>query len=126
MVVRIFSQNSLLSLHPIENYQESSMYMETNQTPQVDFQLGSESVSVNGENSEIRKLRKMKSKFSYLVILILLSFSLSETKIGYIYSIEIMNNYEEVRQMNIELEKEQKRLESLYKKKMSSYYFANL
>ena len=63
----------------------------------------------------------MKSKFSYLVILILLSFSLSETKIGYIYSIEIMNNYEEVRQMNIELEKEQKRLESLYKKKMSSY-----
>ena len=63
----------------------------------------------------------MKSKFSYLVILILLSFSLSETKIGYIYSIEIMNNYEEVRQMNIELEKEQKRLESLYKKKMTSY-----
>ena len=51
----------------------------------------------------------MKSKFSYLVILILLSFSLSETKIGYIYSIEIMNNYEEVRQMNIELEKELKR-----------------
>ena len=32
-----------------------------------------------------------------------------------------MNNYEEVRQMNIELEKEQKRLESLYKKKMTSY-----
>ena len=63
----------------------------------------------------------MKSKLSYLVILILLSFSLSETKIGYIYSIEIMNNYEEVRQMNIELEKEQKRLESLYKKKMTSY-----
>ena len=63
----------------------------------------------------------MKSKFSYLIILILLSFSLSETKIGYIYSIEIMNNYEEVRQMNIELEKEQKRLESLYKKKMTSY-----
>jgi Skp family chaperone for outer membrane proteins len=63
----------------------------------------------------------MKSKFSYLVILILLSFSLSETKIGYIYSIEIMNNYVVVRQMNIELEKEQKRLESLYKKKMTSY-----
>tara|TARA_B100001113_G_scaffold346771_1_gene338154 strand:+ start:1108 stop:1644 length:537 start_codon:yes stop_codon:yes gene_type:complete len=63
----------------------------------------------------------MKNKFSYLVILILLSLSLSETKIGYIYSIEIMNNYEEVRQMNIELEKEQKRLESLYKKKMTSY-----
>jgi len=63
----------------------------------------------------------MKSKFSYLALLILLSFALSETKIGYIYSIEIMNNYEEVRQMNIELEKEQKRLESLYKKKMASY-----
>tara|TARA_B110000438_G_scaffold303114_1_gene363217 strand:- start:792 stop:1331 length:540 start_codon:yes stop_codon:yes gene_type:complete len=63
----------------------------------------------------------MKSTYSYLVLLILLSFSLAETKIGYIYSIEIMNNYEEVRQMNIELEKEQKRLESLYKKKMASY-----
>ena len=63
----------------------------------------------------------MKKMFSCLILFLFLSLSFSETKIGYIYSIEIMNNYEEVRQMNIALEKEQKRLEALYKKKIGSY-----
>ena len=40
------------------------MYMETNQTPQVDFQLGSESVSVNGENSEIFDPRDLEDDIS--------------------------------------------------------------
>ena len=53
----------------------------------------------------------MKKMFNCLIVCFFLSLSFSETKIGYIYSIEIMNNYEEVRQMNIKLEKEQKRKE---------------
>ena len=43
---------------------------------------------------------------------ILLSIAFSEIKIGYVDSNEIMNNFEEVRQVQVDLEKEQKRLET--------------
>ena len=43
---------------------------------------------------------------------ILLSIAFSEIKIGYVDSNEIMNNFEEVRQVQVDLEKEQKRLEA--------------
>ena len=43
---------------------------------------------------------------------ILLSMAFSEIKIGYVDSNEIMNNFEEVRQVQVDLEKEQKRLET--------------
>ena len=42
----------------------------------------------------------------------LLSFVLAEVKIGYVDSNEIMNNFEEVRQIQVDLEKEQRRLEN--------------
>ena len=41
-----------------------------------------------------------------------LSIAFSEIKIGYVDSNEIMNNFEEVRQVQVDLEKEQKRLEA--------------
>ena len=43
---------------------------------------------------------------------ILFSMAFSEIKIGYVDSNEIMNNFEEVRQVKVDLEKEQKRLET--------------
>ena len=43
---------------------------------------------------------------------ILLGMAFSEIKIGYVDSNEIMNNFEEVRQVQVDLEKEQKRLEA--------------
>jgi|TARA_X000000368_G_scaffold397376_1_gene366455 outer membrane protein len=43
---------------------------------------------------------------------ILLSFALADLKIGYVDSNEIMNNFDEVRQVQAELEKEQRRLEA--------------
>ena len=43
---------------------------------------------------------------------ILLSIAFSEIKMGYVDSNEIMNNFEEVRQVQVDLEKEQKRLEA--------------
>ena len=49
----------------------------------------------------------------YLILLILfLSFSAAEIKIGYVDSNEIMSKFEEVRQVQVDLEKEQRRLES--------------
>ena len=41
----------------------------------------------------------------------LLSFAIAEIKIGYVDSNEIMSNFEEVRQVQVNLEKEQRRLE---------------
>ena len=43
---------------------------------------------------------------------ILFNMAFSEIKIGYVDSNEIMNNFEEVRQIQVDLEKEQKRLEA--------------
>jgi outer membrane protein len=42
----------------------------------------------------------------------LASFALADVKIGYVDSNEIMNNFDEVRQVQADLEKEQRRLES--------------
>ena len=48
----------------------------------------------------------------YLILsLILFSYVLAEIKIGYVDSNEIMSNFEEVRQVQVDLEKEQRRLE---------------
>ena len=65
----------------------------------------------------------MKNKnYKYqLIIFVFLSFLLSEIKMGYLNVDKILSELDEVRQVYIELEKEQKRLESLYKKKMTSY-----
>ena len=56
-----------------------------------------------------------------ILFLALFSVCLTDTKIGYIDSQVIMNEYEDVRQIQVELEKEQKRLETIYKKNIASY-----
>jgi len=43
---------------------------------------------------------------------VLFSFAFSDVKIGYVDSNEIMNSFEEVRQVQVDLEKEQRRLEN--------------
>ena len=47
-----------------------------------------------------------------ILTLALASFALADVKIGYVDSNEIMNNFDEVRQVQADLEKEQRRLES--------------
>ena len=47
-----------------------------------------------------------------ILTLALTSFALADVKIGYVDSNEIMNNFDEVRQVQADLEKEQRRLES--------------
>ena len=47
-----------------------------------------------------------------ILTLVLVSFALADIKIGYVDSNEIMNNFDEVRQVQADLEKEQRRLES--------------
>ena len=47
-----------------------------------------------------------------ILTLALASFALADIKIGYVDSNEIMNNFDEVRQVQADLEKEQRRLES--------------
>jgi len=59
-------------------------------------------------------------KIIVLIMMILVSISFSETKIGYIDSQIIMSEYEDVRQVQVELEKEQKRLQTVYEKKLVS------
>ena len=54
----------------------------------------------------------MKITKYFILIMLLLSFSVAEIKIGYVDSNEIMSNFEEVRQVQVDLEKEQRRLES--------------
>jgi len=58
------------------------------------------------------------------IILIICSLMITsiyaDTKIGYIDSQIIMAEYEDVRQIQVELEKEQKRLQSIYEKKVTS------
>ena len=53
----------------------------------------------------------MKKTKSFILTLVLVSFVLAEIKIGYVDSNEIMNSFEEVRQVQVDLEKEQRRLE---------------
>ena len=54
----------------------------------------------------------MKITKYFVLLILLLSFSAAETKIGYVDSNEIMSKFEEVRQVQVDLEKEQRRLES--------------
>jgi len=54
----------------------------------------------------------MKIKKYTILTLALASFALADVKIGYVDSNEIMNNFDEVRQVQADLEKEQRRLES--------------
>ena len=56
----------------------------------------------------------MKKTKYFILTLVLVSFVLAEIKIGYVDSNEIMNNFEEVRQIQVDLEKEQRRLEGDY------------
>ena len=54
----------------------------------------------------------MKITKYFILTLALASFTFSDVKIGYVDSNEIMNNFDEVRQVQADLEKEQRRLES--------------
>ena len=47
-----------------------------------------------------------------MLFLLISSLAYAEIKIGYVDSNEIMNNFEEVRQVQVDLEKEQRKLES--------------
>ena len=53
----------------------------------------------------------MKTMKYLILSSILLSYVIAEIKIGYVDSNEIMSNFEEVRQVQVDLEKEQRRLE---------------
>ena len=53
----------------------------------------------------------MKKTKYFILTLFIVSFVLAEIKKGYVDSKEIMNNFEEVRQVQVNLEKEQRRLE---------------
>lgn len=59
-------------------------------------------------------------KITILITTILIAVSFCDTKIGYIDSQIIMSEYEDVRQVQVELEKEQKRLQTVYEKKIVS------
>ena len=63
----------------------------------------------------------MKKINKFIIALLLFSVSFCDTKIGYIDSQVIMTQYEDVQQVQVELEKEQKRLEVVYKKSVASY-----
>ena len=54
----------------------------------------------------------MKITNYFILTLALASFTFADVKIGYVDSNEIMNNFDEVRQVQADLEKEQRRLES--------------
>ena len=54
----------------------------------------------------------MKRTKYIILTLTLASFAFADVKIGYVDSNEIMNNFDEVRQVQADLEKEQRRLES--------------
>jgi len=54
----------------------------------------------------------MKITIYFILTLALASFTFADVKIGYVDSNEIMNNFDEVRQVQADLEKEQRRLES--------------
>jgi len=64
-------------------------------------------ITINKENNN-----KMKITRYTILTLALASFALADVKIGYVDSNEIMNNFDEVRQVQADLEKEQRRLES--------------
>lgn len=57
-------------------------------------------------------------KIICLISLISISICVAETKIGYIDSQVIMSEFQDVRQVQVELEKEQKKLQTQYEKKI--------
>ena len=61
----------------------------------------------------------LKQNQLLILFLLLWSFVFAELKIGYIDSNEIMSNFEEVRQVQVDLEKEQRRLENEMKDLMT-------
>jgi outer membrane protein len=64
-------------------------------------------ITINKENNNKMKIIK------YIILaLALANLALADVKIGYVDSNEIMNNFDEVRQVQADLEKEQRRLES--------------
>ena len=64
-------------------------------------------ITINKENNNKMKIIK------YIILtLTLASIAFADVKIGYVDSNEIMNNFDEVRQVQADLEKEQRRLES--------------
>ena len=64
-------------------------------------------ITINKENNNKMKITKYT-----ILTLALASFAFADVKIGYVDSNEIMNNFDEVRQVQADLEKEQRRLES--------------
>jgi len=64
-------------------------------------------ITINKENNN----KMIITKYTILT-LALASFAFADVKIGYVDSNEIMNNFDEVRQVQADLEKEQRRLES--------------
>ena len=64
-------------------------------------------ITINKENNNKMKITKYT-----ILTLALASLALADVKIGYVDSNEIMNNFDEVRQVQADLEKEQRRLES--------------
>ena len=64
-------------------------------------------ITINKENNNMMKITKY-----FILTLALASFTFADVKIGYVDSNEIMNNFDEVRQVQADLEKEQRRLES--------------
>ena len=71
--------------------------------------------------TKLLKKNVVKNICKLILTITLFSISIAEIKIGYIDSQVIMTQYEDVRQVQVELEKEQKRLEALYTKKIASY-----
>ena len=64
-------------------------------------------ITINKENNNKMKITKYT-----ILTLALVSLAFADVKIGYVDSNEIMNNFDEVRQVQADLEKEQRRLES--------------
>ena len=64
-------------------------------------------ITINKENNNKMKITKYT-----ILTLALASLAFADVKIGYVDSNEIMNNFDEVRQVQADLEKEQRRLES--------------
>ena len=59
-------------------------------------------------------------KIILILSTLIISLIYCDTKIGYIDSQVIMSEYEDVRQVQVELEKEQKRLQTIYERKLTS------
>ena len=55
----------------------------------------------------------------FAILIFIFNFLLAEIKIGYVDSNEIMSSFEEVRQVQVDLEKEQRKLESEFNKLLS-------